>query len=317
MAMTWSSLATSRPAMPIRFQCPECQAKLKIGSHKVGVRKSCPHCSVDFIVPEPIEGDLPIAQRWSGEEVAASPPTTSPPAAAEGSGKKPPRPNAAEPKLDSVNSAAPPMPRSRQSSPEMTPDILRLEEISVPRRMIYVYGGLIAVVAIFFFLFGVMTGKNLDRTRAVVVAKSIESSVIKGTVMFRRDNQRLPDVESLVIVMPIESELDVRPEGEALHPSQKSAVESPDAQLIRTFGGEVSRVDAAGRFSFDLPGEQQYEVLVISANQQSDQEVSRNLRVAWGRVFVPIEPVIGEQAHHSTRLRTDEESVVLPPVVFD
>ena len=94
-------------------------------------------------------------------------------------------------------------------------------------------------------------------------------------------------------------------------------MDSPDAQLIRTFGGEVTRVDGAGQFRVTLAGDQKYDVLIISANRQSDRGIDRELRATWGRVFVPIEPVIGEQACYSSQIQTGQEVVELPPVLME
>ncbi len=317
--------------MPIRFQCPECHARLKIGSHKVGVRKSCPYCSVEFSVPAGVEGELPVAQKWNEETSAGSVGSQSVPESSttqESTQDRTPRrhhQNSGE--MDSFavdaysstsNPEAPPLPQATQQSlASEDPDNVSAEHLAVPRRMVYVYGGLIAVVALFFFLFGLMTGKNLDRTRAMVTAPTVEKCVLTGTVMFKRDNQRLPDVGSLVILMPTQSTPDVRPQGESLHPSQKAAVDSPDAQLIRTFGGEVTRVDASGQFRVTLAGDQKYDLLIISANLQSGQGIDRELRAMWGRVFVPIEPVIGEQACYASQVQTGQKIVELSPVVLN
>lgn len=315
--------------MPIRFQCPDCHARLKIGSHKVGVRKSCPYCSADFIVPAGVEGELPVAERWAREGARSenSGSTLAPPPRLGGSGESevqdrpkstveaPQAPDASV--RSSSNLQAPPLPQTSPRPTTEVPESLLPEGISVPRRMVYVYGGLIAVVALFFFLFGLMTGKNLDRTRSMLAAPEVEKCVVTGSVLFKQDNQRLPDAESLVILMPIQSTPDVRPQGEALHPSQKAAVDSPDAQLIRTFGGEVARVDGAGQFRVTLAGDQTYDMLIISANRKSDQGIDRELRAVWGRVFVPIEPVIGEQASRSSQIQTRQQVVELPPVLMD
>lgn len=318
--------------MPIRFQCPECHARLKIGSHKVGVRKSCPYCSVKFTVPAGVEGELPVAQRWieetSAASVVGSPPVPESAPTQESSQDGTPRrhhQNSGE--MDSQtavsssstsNLEAPPLPQATpQSLTSEVTDNVSAEHLSIPRRMVYVYGGLIAVVALFFFLFGLMTGKNLDRTRARVTAPKVEKCVVTGTVMFKRDNQRFPDVGSLVILVPTQSTPDVRPQGESLHPSQKAAVDSPDAQLIRTFGGEVARVDGSGQFRVTLAGGQKYDLLIISANLQSNQGIDRELRAMWGRVFVPIEPVIGDQACYASQVQTGQEVVELDPVVLN
>lgn len=279
--------------MAIRFQCPSCKGKLKVGDHKAGAKKSCPLCGYELTIPD--------ASPHSG---SASP--------------SPDESSESDSYLDAlvvdasqirVDRATTPRGPHRADAP-----------LTLSRRVVYATGGLLIVVAAFFFVFGVLVGRitvqrSTSATRQPTL--NITRTVVTGTVHRRENNQREPDVGSVVILVPRGLTPETLVDGSKLHPDNFTGTAQPEAQLLRTFGGDVVQVDGQGRFRTTLDANKNYDVLVISKNVERAQGVDRSLRATWGELFVPIEPLVGDRATKTLALETRGASTAVEAIVMN
>lgn len=300
--------------MAIRFQCSSCHAKLKVGSHKAGARKNCPLCGAEILIPgvESSRGETPSASSVDPSDPSGSAALPLDSAAAQAAPDDDEDRYLDAPVIDvstvRVDRASMPIGPHRADPP-----------LTMPRRAVYALGGLIVVVASFFFVFGVMVGRiSVRRGETSVAARPTRTRcVVTGAVMRRENNQLVPDSGSLVLLVPVDSQPDVRPNGASFHPSDGDGADSADAALIRTFGGEVLEVDDQGRFRATVAGGRSYDLLVVSKNVADDDPVSRQLRATWGKLFVPLEPVVDGRAVAMRTIETAGGSTTVPPITFD
>ncbi|MEZ6106546.1 MAG: hypothetical protein R3B96_10620 [Pirellulaceae bacterium] len=277
--------------MAIRFQCPHCQGKLKVGSHKAGAKKKGPLCGGELVVPQP-----------TAEESAVD-------AATEGSSE--------DAFLDAIVVDASQI-RVDRASPVRGPHRTDAP-LELPRRVVYAVGGLLVVVAMFFFMFGVLVGRvtvQRGQTRQVLPPARTKT-ILTGTVHRRENNQREPDAGSVVIIMPLDMSPETTVEGSKLNPSNFTGTNMPEAQLLRTFGGDVVGVDSQGRFRTTLAAGRSYQILVVSKNVTSDAPADRRLRALWGDLFVPVEPLVGSQATYLGEFEAAGATLSLDPILFN
>lgn len=273
--------------MPIRFSCPHCRQKLSVSSRKAGTAAECPRCHRSLTIPPPdeeLKQDGPPAAARS-EESASEPATGSvlvakamtvadaSAAALDGPEPReitvalhdsPRRPDAAvdhdaqafgriELVLDKAD--ARPIPAAPPRS---------LDMIAVPRYVLYVQAGLIAVVALLAFAIGVLAGSSLLGPPAAPAAA--QACVISGNVTYASGPRHLPDAGAVIAVIP---QTPNRPDDKAPTLGLRPDDPTPDAghkgiAVLRELGGGYARADASGQFQVRVPARGRYLVLVVS-----------------------------------------------------
>lgn len=232
--------------MPIRFSCPHCGQKLSIAQGKAVTAADCPRCKRTITIP-----DLPpVPGAPASESVATL------------SGDWPSfLPDAGE--SDSIELFYD-APRS-DDAPRAPPTTA--DTIVVPRRVIYLQGGLLGAVALVAFAIGVIMGS----TFMARPASPPHACQITGAVMYVLGPRRRPDVGAVVILLPQspkppETKVPVA----GLRPVDPAP--PPDAEgitTLRRLGGAYARADANGRFELEIPSQGRYLVLAISNERRS------------------------------------------------
>jgi transcription elongation factor Elf1 len=278
--------------MPIRFACPHCRQKLTVSSKKAGTTADCPRCKHALSIPNPPPGALVEV----GSATADS--------AGEGSAEaKRGVTDATEVERhvmpQPAKSAAEHAPATSEPSPANTLPAFELPEelaeegfgsfelvydhddevlevpqrqaadlVAVPRYVIYLQGGLIAVVALVAFILGLAAGGTL--LTGPTAPDAPQACVIAGSVTYSAGARQLPDDGAVVAVIPQSAE---RPDEKAtvvgLRPSDPMPGDAHrGVAMLRELGGGYTRADAAGRFTLQVPDRGQYLVLVISHERQ-------------------------------------------------
>jgi hypothetical protein len=246
--------------MPIRFACPHCRQKLSVSTRRAGHAADCPRCRRPLTIPAAEPASAP--QRTVPEAASA----LSADADEADSRGAAPSPDAAEPPLsfeldfesqelvyDAADETAP------QASATAQTDL-----IAVPRMVLYLQGGLLAVVAIVSFVIGLIAGGALSG--GGTVTEGSRACTLEGTIHYASGNRRLPDPGAVVAVIP---DRGVRPDEKApidgLRPDDRAPEETHrGVAILRELGGSYSRADDRGRFKVQLPERGKYLVLVIS-----------------------------------------------------
>jgi hypothetical protein len=305
--------------MPIRFTCPHCHQKLTVSSRKVGSAADCPRCKRQLTIPDPPPGPKVVEKSGvaSGESTIKS-------QGSEASGPEP-LARSSEPITDhwtldtgrSPSSSSDPQgfeglelvydncdePREPQGS-SMHGDL-----IAVPRYVLYLQGGLIAVVALTAFAIGLLAGGTLSPSAA---PPAPQACVISGSVTYAAGTRNLPDEGAVVAIVPQAAE---RPDEKAPIEGLRPGDPTPDAAhpgvaVLRGLGGGYARADAAGQFELRVPDRGTYLVLVVSrekrARSADEMETTDLLRLgpyfknaadllAGHRYQLTLEPIRGDR----------------------
>ena len=237
--------------MSIKFACEHCGKRLRVKAKQAGLRVKCPKCEGKIHVPEATAEDL------------------------EGEGD---RSDSANGQDDDANPYAEFVVYDDEvewhyesDDDEYAPQLSTatdLDRVAVPRRVLYVQGILLAVVAIISFLLGMMV--NGGGTKESVDVAPVPC-VLSGEVVYETGGGRsLPDDGSVVIALPT---------GQRPAPTGKAPVEglrpgdpiprgdSDNLRIIRAIGGAYARTDAAGRYQLTVPDTGRYFVLIVSKNK--------------------------------------------------
>jgi hypothetical protein len=185
-------------------------------------------------------------------------------------------------------------PRTPQPRPPSPADL-----IAVPRYVIYLQGGLLALVSFISFVIGILAGGTLLSGRAPPSAP--QACLISGSITYASGPRQLPDEGAAIAMIP----------QSASRPAEKAPIEglrpgdpTPDAShrgiaILRELGGGYARADAGGRFQVQVPKGGRYLVLVISHEKQarSADEVDTADVLKLGPYFVNAADLLGDRRY--------------------
>lgn len=285
--------------MPIRFACPHCRQKLSVSTRRAGQQADCPRCKASIAIPAPPEPAAAIASRLVAVEVG-EPSVPQPPALAESPDPVPP---AADP-ADAIPAfTIQDHVELVYDTPEFSPDDDAAADepdlIAVPRWVLYLQGGLLAVVALSSFAIGVMAGSTFSSGSAG--PREPRACLIEGTIHYASGNRQLADEGAVIAIIPQNRQ---RPDEKApaigLRPEDATPGESSrGVAILRELGGGYARTDERGRFQVRVPDRGKYLVLVISRSRrlQSLDEISTQDLLTLGAYFDNAADLVGRQKY--------------------
>jgi phage FluMu protein Com len=174
------------------------------------------------------------------------------------------------------------------------------DALAVPRRVLYMQGVLLAVVALVCFVLGVLVGSatNSGGNAGPRVARPCQ---VSGSVVFRdRRKEASPDDGAVVILLPQDARPDEKAEVLGLRPDDPTPdSEHPALAAIRSLGGDYARADSQGRFKLRVSDSGPYYVLFISRNtKRKTGETFKTADLAQlGRYFSDAAGLIGESRY--------------------
>ncbi len=250
--------------MPVRFACPHCRQKLSVSSRKAGREADCPRCGRLLTIPVVVEPAPLAADTATAPHAAAHVPEdqTSPP-----SDHRLPtsdfRPPASEFDHDDHGEFELVFDTSDDSA-ELAAADAHPDLIAVPRMVLYLQGGLLAVVAVVSFALGLIAGGAFSGGAA---PSQPRACTLEGTINYAAGNRHLPDPGAVVAVIP---ESGVRPQRKAPVSGLRPDDATPDENhhgiaILRELGGDYGRTDDRGRFQVRVPDRGKYLVLVVSS----------------------------------------------------
>ncbi|MCH2123824.1 MAG: zinc-ribbon domain-containing protein [Pirellulaceae bacterium] len=272
--------------MPIRFRCDNCNQKLSVSSQKVGARAKCPKCQKSLTIPSaPEMGEESVADAGEPDVTAIDP--------------------FAEFVVYDEEAANPrhtPKPFSAVESENPQIDYNR---ISIHRRVIYLQGALLGIVALSFFAFGLFVGSNASN-REIAEAQPPQACTISGRVAFRGlDNELLPDAGAVVMALPKQLRPENQNEVDGLRPTDPIPEQNhPVIFSLRALGGDYARADQNGDFKVNVSDVGEYFFLFLSKTKQRTSEKlnSRHLQ-QMGRYFIPVPDLLGESSYAWTEVQ--------------
>jgi hypothetical protein len=174
--------------------------------------------------------------------------------------------------------------------------------IAVPRWIVYLQGGLLAVVALASLAIGMIFGSTLgsgDRE-----PREPQACVLEGTINYAAGNRNLADAGAVVAVIPHDKQ---RPDEKAPAIGLRPEDTPPGEQgrgvaILRELGGAYARTDDRGRFQVRLPDRGKYLVLVISGSrQQRASEIDTKDVLSLSPYFDNAADLLGQQRYQLTQ----------------
>jgi hypothetical protein len=299
--------------MPIRFACPHCRQKLSVSSRKAGQTADCPRCKRTLEIPSPSEPTAPVAAAVAvaPAEADAVPETEAIAQAADAEAGPAAFPSFVmhdSPELV-YDTSDDPTAADRRDEPA--------DLIAVPRWILYLQGGLIAVVALTSFLLGAIAGSAVAPGSAG--PREPQACLIEGTINYAAGNRNLADEGAVIAIIPQNQEKpDEKAPAIGLRPEDTTPGENDrGVAILRQLGGGYARTDTRGRFQVRLPDRGKYLVLVISRARQlqSLDEISTEDLLKLGPYFDNAADLLGRQRYQLTQqvVRGDQRV----NVVFD
>jgi hypothetical protein len=303
--------------MSIRFRC-SCGQKLRVGDDKAGQRAKCPRCKSAVTVPAASENsDEPVPPPSSelpsqspSSELPAKEPHAAPPLSTED-------PTAARRDMEKVGPVLPEIvirddsedwAHDSASPPPRTESVIDYDKVAVPRRVLYLQGILLGVVALVSFVLGMLMSDRPPPEQAA----NAQPCVLSGQVTYGEEQSR-PDDGSVIIVLPVDRRpaADARVSIEGLRPGDPLPADSNiSMRTIRSLGGDYVRTNEQGQYRLRLPENGRYHVLIIShrsARPSSDQmEMSDVAQI--GRYFASVTDLISDRKYQwrTLAIRRDE-----------
>lgn len=250
--------------MPIRFACTHCGQRLSVGSHKAGKTAACPKCKSSITVPVPEPAPPPAEPETP--EIVPEPPPLEIPAALPGFVGDDPQPSFdfdrdIEVVYETRSAAAPARPARRRVEEDGSND---RDRVSLPRYVIFVQGGLLAVVGIVCFLLGIAVGGAVSESGGKSPDKI--PIAVSGTVTITSKGSRTPDAGAVVIFFPHGTRPYEKGTLIGVRPDDDSSQGVKFRDYLRILGGGLTTCDALGKYTVQLPDRGRYYLLAISSN---------------------------------------------------
>ena len=156
------------------------------------------------------------------------------------------------------------------------------DRLSVPRNLVYVQGALLGIVAILFFFLGLIVGSAGKSDKNA----KVDSATVKGLIVL--DNS-VADEGAVVFLLPTRQRPTSKFEAEELRPGRTFTSANPEVPIIRKFGGNVCTTNQAGQFEMKVKPNQEYVLLVVSANGSRRGELDSDYHTNVGHYFTSLD----------------------------
>ena len=182
-------------------------------------------------------------------------------------------------------------------------------KVAVPRKVIYLQGILLSLVAISCFSLGMLVGQQ----NSALSNRSAPSQpcLIQGLVSYTSNaGQRMPDDRAVIIAIPetlkLDEKLNHRELGVTEHPPDTNR--HPDILLLRTAGGNHVWSNARGEYRIQLTQTGNYFFLFLSRHRARPENFvhDRKQLAQIGRYFESAIDLLGNKSYHWERVTIDK-----------
>jgi hypothetical protein len=270
--------------MSIRFACPECKQLLGASTRKAGRRVQCPKCNAEVTVPTEAEAAAAaVLRRFEHPEIEEAINTLFVvDRGAEGT--------------SSADRAAAARPDANGAEAPGHAVLL------IPRKVVYFQAGLLAVVAITFFLAGWWIGGS-GQTPVLDLPATGGPATLNVLLHYRSSNGELrADEGAVVLVLPTDNRVTEKLQAAALDPTapQPNAA-SPVIGKLNLIGGAYGRTDAAGKLAgLIVPRPAKHYLLLLSNHARRSGEPRPQDLAALGTYLEGAAELLGNRAYRLT-----------------
>ena len=182
-------------------------------------------------------------------------------------------------------------------------------KVAVPRKVIYLQGILLSLVAISCFSLGMLVGQQ----NSALSNRSAPSQpcLIQGLVSYTSNaGQRMPDDRAVIIALPetlkLDEKLNHRELGVTEHPPDTNR--HPDILLLRTAGGNHVWSNARGEYRIQLTQTGNYFFLFLSRHRARPENFvhDRKQLAQIGRYFESAIDLLGNKSYQWERVTIDK-----------
>ena len=182
-------------------------------------------------------------------------------------------------------------------------------KVAVPRKVIYLQGILLSLVAISCFSLGMLVGQQ----NSALSSRSTSSQpcLIQGLVSYTSNSgQRMPDDRAVIIAIPetlkLDEKLNHRELGVTEHPPDTNR--HPDVLLLRTSGGNHAWSNARGEYRIQLAHTGDYFFLFLSRHRARPENFvhDRKQLAQIGRYFESAIDLLGNKSYHWERVTIEK-----------
>jgi len=261
----------------IKFRCASCNKPLSIGRRKIGAAVACPKCKTKTVVPETsFESSASDAEESLLNEFQVYDDDFD------------------EPSLVYADDEI-----SRKAELQLN------DRLSVPRKAVYFQGVLLGIVAIFFFLLGLLIGS----TTAPKNQGAQSGANVSGTVLVPGENGLMGDEGAVVILLPTGEAPNQRFDSVELQPGRTLTGSNPEVPLIRGFGGNICTANRAGNFQMIVDSKQEYVLIVISKNGKRLRDLDDRFYSEVGFYFTNPEELVLDRICYYKKIRPARANV--------
>jgi hypothetical protein len=182
-------------------------------------------------------------------------------------------------------------------------------KVAVPRKVIYLQGILLSLVAISCFSLGMLVGQQ----NSALSSRSGPSRpcLIQGLVSYTSNSgQQMPDDRAVIIAIPetlkLDEKLNHRELGVTEHPPDTNR--HPDVLLLRTSGGNHAWSNARGEYRIQLAQTGDYFFLFLSRHRARPENFvhDRKQLAQIGRYFESAIDLLGNKSYHWERVTIEK-----------
>jgi len=278
--------------MPITFSCPHCNRRLSVPSKRANTAAVCPKCQEQLTVPKKPQAAPRNQKKKPGSTKA---------------------PAAANPFSEFEVFDLPPNEASKAAHQQKLARSRKLENqpvnpatLAVPRRVLYLQGGLLLVLAVTAFSLGLLVGQQggLQDDQG---AAGLQPAVITGKVTYvSEDGLTISDDDCSIFLLPRETFPTTKVTVKDLQPTGLGLEE------IKRIGGAHSRADVKGEFRINLPAGGRFALLAISANRKRTRDISAEDLAGIGTYFESTQELLGDREYRwSTEVIRDNREFAI------
>jgi len=137
--------------------------------------------------------------------------------------------------------------------------------ITITRRVVYLQGGLLGLIAFLGLLLGIIIGRLTDNSKSGL--SETGPIRVSGKITIEEHSTVKSDVGAVIIAFPSDHYPDEKIAVNDLRPDQRPPSDKHlSISIIEGLGGGYTRANSRGRFQLKLPVGGDYHVLVISGN---------------------------------------------------
>ena len=194
------------------------------------------------------------------------------------------------------------------------------QTVPIARWVIYCQAALLGLIAISFFMFGILVGSFTSGSSDQVNAR-FDCRVL-GSVVYRKQGDLMADQGAVVFLLPCDHKPDERASGKLVSPETFKVLDNSAIDTIHELGGAVVRADENGQFDVLIDAAYgdgvDYNLLIVSKNVRGvDTESMTKEQIAGiSTFFMPVEDVVEDRSYHWVKITADGERIDLPEYEF-